>query len=135
MSDPLLILRALLVWALLAVAEVLLGLLRVRLVNRRVGDHRARQLGVVVSGGVIMVLTWFTLPWLDARGGWQLLGVGLLWLVLMLAFDVVIGRAVFRFGWSRILSDFDPRRGNLLGLGMLFLLAAPLLAGVLRGLF
>ena len=38
--------KAFLVLCLIAVAEIVHGILRVRLLNRRVGDHRVRQIGV-----------------------------------------------------------------------------------------
>ena len=61
--------------------------------------------------------------------------MGGLWLVLMLAFEIGLGRLVFHASWDRIASDFDLRRGGCLGFGMLVLLAAPLLAAKLHGLF
>ncbi len=38
------IIKALVIWMLIAVAEVLHGVLLVSLMNRRVGDHSARQI-------------------------------------------------------------------------------------------
>jgi len=128
------ILRAFVVWLVIAAAEVFQGALRVRFLNRRVGDRRARQIGVFTGSGLILAIAWLALPWIGADTELRLLGVGCLWLALMLAFDLAFGRLVFRAPWSRILSDFDLRRGGLLGLGMLILLAAPLLVAKLRGL-
>jgi hypothetical protein len=53
-------LRAFLIWLLIAVAEVLHGVLRVCLLNRRVGDHRARQIAVFTGSGIILVIIWFS---------------------------------------------------------------------------
>jgi hypothetical protein len=64
----------------------------------------------------------------------QCLGVGFLWLVLMLAFEVGVGRLVFRASWERLASDSDFRRGGLLSIGMLARCAAPLLVVKLKGL-
>jgi hypothetical protein len=55
----------------------------------------------------------------------QRLGVGFLWLVLMLAFEVAFGRLVFRASWQRLAADFDFRKGGLLAIGMTVLLVAP----------
>lgn len=134
MPDATLIVRASLVWLAIAAAEVLQGVLRVRFLNRRVGDHRARQIGVVTGCGLIFVIAWFTVPWIGARTWSTLVGVGLFWFVSMLTFDLVFGRLVFRAPWPRIAADFDPRRGNLLGFGMLFVFAVPLLVAKLQGL-
>ncbi len=64
----------------------------------------------------------------------QCLGVGFLWLALMLAFEIAFGRWVFRASWERIAADFDFRKGGLLSIGMLMLFSAPLLVVKLRGL-
>lgn len=134
MPEPTLIFRAFLIWILIALTEVLLGILRLRLLNRRVGDHRARQIGVGVSCLFILSIAWFTVPWTNTATLLDLIALGLFWFSLMLAFDLAVGRVVFHFPWKRIAADFDPRRGNLLGFGMLFILIAPLLIGVLRGI-
>ncbi|MCF7688930.1 MAG: hypothetical protein K9N01_11575 [Cephaloticoccus sp.] len=126
------LLRALTIWCLIALVEVLQGVARVRLLNRRVGDHRARQIGVVTGSILILAIAWLTLPWLGATTQTELLGVGLLWMLLMLALDVAFGRWVFRFSWQRIVRDFDPRQGGWLSFGMVLLLYAPWLAAVLH---
>jgi hypothetical protein len=134
MPDATVMLRALLAWLIIAAAEVLQGVLRVRFLNRQLGDHRARQVGVLTGCGLIFGIAWFSVPWIDARTWPHWVGVGLLWFALMLTLDLGFGRLVFRAPWSRIAADFDPRRGNFLGFGMLFVFAAPLLVAKLRGL-
>jgi hypothetical protein len=129
------IIKALVIWMLIAAAEVLHGVLRVSLLNRRVGDHRARQIGVFTGSAIILVISWLTVPWLGASTDGQLFGIGFLWLVLMLAFEIAFGRLVFRASWQRLASDFDFRQGGLLSIGMLILFAAPFLATKLRCLF
>lgn len=127
-----LLLRAVTVWLLIAAAEVLQGAARVRFLNRRVGDRHARQIGVGTGSLLILGITWLTLPWLAAPTHAARIGVGAIWLCLMLALDLYFGRVVFRAPWTRIAADFNPARGGLLGFGMLVLFLAPLLLGPLR---
>jgi hypothetical protein len=134
MSASTMLIRAFWVFLLIAAAEVFQGILRVRFLSRRVGDHRARQIGVVTGCCLIFGVTWVALPWVGATHPWEFMGISYLWLCLMLVFDLAFGRLVFHFPWKRIRADFDPRRGNLLGLGMVFVLVAPLLVAFLRGL-
>lgn len=128
------ILRALVLWLIIALAETLHGILRVKLLNRRVGDHRARQIGVFTGSGIIVVIAYLSAPWLGAFSAGQLLGIGLLWLLLMLAFEIALGRLVFHASWPRIAADFDIRQGGLLAIGMAVLFLAPWIAAKLRGL-
>jgi hypothetical protein len=129
------IFRAILIWLCIAAAETLHGVLRVRFANRRLGDRRARQLGIISGSAIILVITWLALPWIGIHTPRQAVATGALWTLLMLAFDVAFGRFVFRASWQRILADFDLRKGGFLGLGMAVLLLAPLAVGHLRGLF
>lgn len=129
------LLRALLVWMVIAMAEVIHGILRIRLLNRRVGDHRARQIAVGTGSLLILAITWLTLPWVAPTTTNDVFAIGTLWLVTMLAFEISLGRFVFHVTWAKIGADFDLRRGGLLGFGMLVLFLAPLLMGRLHGLF
>lgn len=119
------ILRAFIVWLLIAAVEVAQGILRVRLLNRHLGDHRARQVGVVTGSALILLIAWLTRDWIGARSPSEQWLVGGVWLALMLSFDLTFGRLVFHFPWSRIVADFDVRKGNFLALGMLVVLLAP----------
>ncbi len=127
------LLKAFLVWILIAAAEVLQGILRVRFLNRRVGDHRARQIGVFTGSAIILVIAWLLVPWFGASTVRQSFGIGFMWLVLMLAFDIGFGRLAFRASWERIAADFDFRKGGLLAIGMVVLFLAPFLTAKLRG--
>src|SRR5439155_22201685 len=44
----------------------------------------------------------------------QLLGVGLLWVVLTVSFEVGLGRLVLGLPWDRITEDYDLTRGGFL---------------------
>ena len=127
--------RALLVWMIIALTEVAHGILRVRLLNRRVGDHRARQIAVGTGSLILLAITSLTLPWIAPATAGDALAIGTLWLVAMLTFEIALGRFVFRVSWDRIGADFDLGRGGLLGFGMLVLWGAPLLLGKYHHLF
>jgi len=127
--------KALAVFVVIAGVETLHGILRVRLLNRPLGDRRARQVGVATGSALILAIAWFTVPWLAPRSHGDAAAIGALWVALMLAFEIGIGRWAFHASWSRIAADFDVRRGGLLGFGMIALAAAPWLAAVGRGVF
>lgn len=119
-------------WVLIAAVEVIHGILRVRFLNPRVGDHRARQIAVFSGSALILLMAYALVPPLDIHSRMGLLSVGLLWVLLMLAFEIILGRWVFHLSWKRIGSDFDLRQGGLLAFGMLVLFLSPLLVMKLR---
>jgi hypothetical protein len=127
-------LRGLLVWLLLAGAETVHGTLRVLFLQPHLGDLRARQLALVTGMLVIVVITTLTIRWIGAVGARRQLALGAMWLALMAAFDVSLGRFVFGYSWPRIAEDFNPAAGGYLGIAMLVLLVAPRVAARLRRL-
>lgn len=128
-------LRALVIWIGIASAETLHGILRVSVLNRRVGDRVARRIAVFSGSAIILTIGWFSIPWIAPASSADSLMVGALWLVLMLSYDIGLARFALRMPWSRIAADFDIRRGNFLGVGMLILFATPLLIARWKGLY
>ena len=124
--STMLLVRALAIWALIAIAETLHGAARTLFLVPILGDRPSRQLGVLVGSIMILVIAWLFVRWVRATTRPQLLAVGLLWVVLMLAFEIGLGRAL-GLSWDRILSDYNPAQGGLMIIGMGVLLFAPLL--------
>ena len=130
-----LILRSLLSGLAVVVVEMLHGIFRVKILNPRVGDRAARRLGVLSGSALLLGLAWLFTPWLNPTlSSAQALVAGFVWLWMLLALDVGVGKLIFRFRWSRILDDFNPAKGSLLPFGMAFALIAPLLASLLHSL-
>jgi hypothetical protein len=126
--------RGLAVWAIILLAEVAHGSGRGVWLEPLLGDFRARQIAVITGSTIIIAIAIVFVRWLGARSVYQLMGVGLLWLVLMLGFEIGFGRFVMGYSWERIGSDYNIFDGGLLPIGMVVLAAAPLIAAKLRRL-
>jgi hypothetical protein len=124
--------RALAVLALIILAEVVNGTVRQLAITPLVGDFTARQIATGTGCTFILLIAWATSPWLAATTRRDQWCVGVLWLVLMLAFEVSAGRLVAGVQWERLAADYNLAHGGLLGLGMLWLLCAPRLAVLIR---
>lgn len=122
-----LLLKGFFVFLLLALGETINGIWRVRWLARRCGNRRAKRWALLTGSAWIALVTALTLPWIGPENRQQAWILGIFWLLLMLAYDVGIGRLAFRLPWRKILADFDLRAGNFLALGMLWLLLAPIL--------
>jgi hypothetical protein len=119
---PLLI-RVLLVWLLIALAESLHGSLR-RLLTDPDFEFALRQASVLAGTVIIFAITWFSIRWMRLKTATGALAVGVLWVALTLMFEAVVGRAL-GLGWDRILSDYDLVHGGLMPLGLVAMALTP----------
>ena len=117
------ILRALLVWLLIIAAESVHGALRRMLFDPDV-EFVLRQASILTGALIIFAITWACLRWLRVGSTAAALGVGLLWVVLTLVFEIAIGRAM-GLGWTRIASDYDLLHGGLMPLGLVVMALTP----------
>ena len=115
-------------FVLVASAEMLNGIARTLFLNRRVGAAGAKRLALLPALALCLLICLFYGPLLRIRtdGGLMLLGVSLS--LFMGLFDVAVGRFVVKMRWEAILGDFDIRKGNLLGVGLVAMAFCPLLA-------
>ncbi len=124
--------RSLTIWLVLIVAEIVHGILRAIALVPAVGEFRSNQIGVFSGSVIILAIVYFIISWIGAQRPNELLLVGLIWLVLTVAFEVVFGRFVVGLSWERIASDYNVLKGGLLPLGLLFLFFSPTIALKLR---
>ena len=129
---PKLVLRAVLVWIGIIGIETVHGILRTVLLVPVIGDFPARQVSVVTGSALIFGVAFLFIRWIRAGTNRRLLGVGLLWVVLTVLFEAGLGWLVLGLSWDRIIEDYDITRGGVLGLGLLFMAIAPLLAAKIR---
>jgi hypothetical protein len=124
--------RALAVWVVLIAAEILHGIARSVLLVPHDGQFRSSQIGVFTGSLIILVIALLFVRWIGASRSSQLLGIGVLWLGLTLAFEIGFGRFVVGASWKRLAADYNVLEGGLLPFGMIFLSVSPLIAGKIR---
>lgn len=126
--------RALAVWFILIVAESIHGTLRELLLTPYVGALRARQICLFTGLLIILGVAAAFIHWMQAETTRALLLVGLMWMILTLAFEFSLGRLVLGYSWERMMVDYDITRGGFLALGMIVLGLSPLIAARLHGI-
>jgi len=117
------LLRSLLVWLLLMLAETAQGALR-HILSRPEVEFVVRQGSVVTGALVIFALTWLSFRWMRIRTASGALVVGGVWVALTLAFEFGLGRAR-GLSWSRLLADYDVLHGGLMPLGLVAMALTP----------
>lgn len=123
---------ALVVWLIMAAAMVAHGALRERLLTPRAGELTAHQISCFTGCLVIIGVTYAALPWLDVAGALRRqLWTGTMWVGLTLAFEFLFGHWVAGHSWSRLLGDYNVRRGRLWVVVLACTFLAPCLASAL----
>jgi len=126
------LLRAVLVWLIIIGVETVHGILRGLLLVPVLGDFSARQVSVFTGSLLIFSVASVFFRWLRAESKQQLLFVGLMWVFLTVIFEIAVGRLVLNLSWERTTEDYDLTRGGMLGFGLLFMAATPMLVTMLR---
>jgi len=126
------LLRGIAIWLVIMGAETIHGILRSAFISPVIGDLRARQVSVLVGSILILTLTFVFIDRLNASALHQFVLVGIMWVVLTVGFEIVLGRFVMAVSWDRIVSDYNVAQGGLMIFGLLIMLLAPLMIGKLR---
>lgn len=116
----------------LAGAETLHGIARTVWVIPRIGKDRAIRWSALTGSVLALGICWWLVPPIGLSGAVQHLGLGLLLTAFMAGFDIAIGMLLMRKPWRKVAPDFDPRTGNYLLFGLLFLALAPWIVWTLR---
>ena len=126
------LLRAIEVWLVISAVEVVHGVARTTLLEPIVGDFPARQIAVFSGSAIIIATTFIFMRWLSPASTQDCLMIGTAWVVMTLAFELILGRFVMDLTWERIFSDYDLIRGGLMPLGLVVMLISPLIVFRLR---
>lgn len=131
--SPEALLRVAALCVVLAGAETLHGIARIKLLIPWLGKERAIQLSALTGTLLALGICWLLVPAIGLRGAPAHLTLGLVLAAFMASFDIGIGRWLMRKPWHKIWPDFDPRTGNFLLFGLMALCGIPLLVWTLRG--
>jgi hypothetical protein len=128
-----LLLRSIAIWLIFIVIESINGTIRTLWLVPSVGELRAHQISFVTGSLLILTISTIFVRWLKISSLSQSIGVGVLWMVLTVLFEVGLGRWAFGYSWAQIAADYNLLQGRLMSLGLLLLLLAPLIATKIRG--
>ncbi|MEP0919001.1 hypothetical protein NC981_19390 [Leptolyngbya sp. DQ-M1] len=124
--------KAMLIWLMFIMAESLNGTIRELWLVPVLGDVRAHQVAFITGSILILTIAALFIRWLGASRLSQLFTVGFLWMVLAVAFEIVLGRFILGYSWERIAANYNLFQGGLMLIGLILLLLAPWIAAKLR---
>jgi len=113
---------------LVAASEMLNGIARTIFLNKRVGVVNAKRISLLPALALCLLICYYYVPFLHIRTDTGLLVLGVSLSLFMGMFDIVVARFIVKARGETIMDDFNIRKGNLLGLGMVAMAFCPLLA-------
>jgi hypothetical protein len=119
------LLRALVVWFVLLMIAVANGAFREAALVPRMGSAVGHVVSTVLLCTFITLLAWLTVPWIDPTRASEAWTVGLLWLILTLAFEFLAGHYLFGTPWPQLLADYNVAQGRIWPLVLVTTFLAP----------
>ena len=109
------------------------GVLRQIGYARRVGELTAHQISTASAIVLFGIYIWFVIRALRPASGRQAIAIGIVWLALTVAFELLFGHYVAGHSWRALLNDYDLIGGRLWVLVLVWLAVAPYLFHRLSG--
>ena len=119
------VVRALFIWCALLVIASINGFVREAILIPQVGDVAGRAISTLALSAFIVILTWLSIGWIAPTSAQQAWAVGVMWLMLTLAFEFLAGHYMFHNPWSRLLEDYNVLRGRIWILVLITTLVSP----------
>lgn len=126
--------RALAVWFGILVLASGNGAIRSAWLIPQLGETAGRGVSTLMLAALVLLVTWLTIGWIRPATPSEALQIGVLWLALTLAFELLAGHYLFRQSWAALLEDYDVTRGRIWLLVLIVVLLGPLWIARIRGL-
>jgi hypothetical protein len=127
--------RAVVIWCALLVIASVNGFVREAVLIPRLGEVAGRAFSTLALSAFIVILTWMSIRWMAPQSAEQTWAIGVLWVVLTLAFEFLAGHYLFHNPWDRLLEDYNVVRGRIWILVLITTLVSPRLCASLRHLW
>ena len=128
------LLRATIIWFLLAFLAILNGAVREAFITPVVGEPAAHVISTLIFCIVILAVAVISLGWIAPASRRDALVVGLVWVLLAFAFEFIAGHYLFGNSWEMLLADYHILQGRIWLLVPFTTLLAPLWAFRIRRL-
>lgn len=93
--------------------------------RKYVGEPAAHQLSTLTLCVLVGVYAWVLSRHMKLKSSSQAIGVGLIWLIMTIAFETGLGHYVLGNPWSEVLRDYDISEGRVWPFFLLWLTIAP----------
>jgi hypothetical protein len=116
-------------WVVMAVAASANGIFRVIVLEPRLGAKMAGVISAISAVAIIQLIAFLAVGGQRVRSWRQLAAVAIAWLLLTIAFEVILGRYVDRKSWTELVADYNLLEGRLWPVVLASVFAAPFVWG------
>ncbi len=125
--------RSILLWFVLMLLAIMNGTVRIKLIIPYTGLTAGLAISTVMLCALILLATWSSIRWMGPATAVQAWSIGLLWLLMTLAFEFGAGHFLFKKSWSELRVDYDITQGRIWVLVPIITAIAPLWMAKVRG--
>ena len=102
-----------LLWLGLLLLAIINGVIRDFIYLKKFGEHKAHQLSTIILLLLITTYSYFVFGYWKLHSENEAILVGILWLILTLAFEFLFGHFVAKHSWKKLLANYNVFAGNL----------------------
>jgi hypothetical protein len=117
--------RGVAIWFVLLFAAIANGAVRQAWLVPWLGDPAGHVVSTVMLSVLIFGVGWIFFDWLGLRTSAEAWRLGVVWLVLTLAFEFLAGHFLFGAAWDKLLADYNLAAGRVWVLVLLTTLLTP----------
>ena len=125
--------KYLLAWFPMVAIAIANGVLRQAWYGKHLGELQAHQISTLTGVVLFGLYIWFIVRVWRPESATQAIAVGLLWLAMTVAFELLFGHYVAGHSWGRLLHDFNLFAGRVWLIVLVWVTVAPYLFFRLRG--
>jgi hypothetical protein len=122
------VLRAVLIWFVLLVIASLNGAFREGVLVARLGRGLGQAVSTIMLSVLILGIGWISTPWIapgTLQDAWL---IGVMWVLLTLAFEFLGGHFLFGKPWTELLADYNLLAGRIWVMVLIVTLMTPIIA-------
>lgn len=127
------VVRSVMVWFGLLALAIANGAARDAFLTPRVGSGAGHGISTVLLSAAILVVGWFSIPWIGPRSVQEAWLIGITWVLLTVAFEFLGGHFIFGRPWKLLLADYNILAGRIWVMVLIVSLVTPVVAFTRRG--
>ena len=122
------VIKAIVIWFLVLAFAILNGFVRERFLISRFGEQTGHVLSTLLLSAAVLASILAAARWVGFSTIPQALVIGLMWVILTLAFEFGAGHYLFGTPWEKLLADYNVANGRIWPLVLFTELVSPVLA-------